>query len=704
VKRTRQERIRLGVLFVLMGLFFAAVIGRLIYLQILKGPEYSQVVERQSSGKVAIPAERGLVYDRYGNLVAKNVTRHSLYAHPDSKKQTGEVAAYLDRLLDLRRGQALKKYRLEENRFRWIERHISDELAARVTADSVPGLYLREEAVRQYPYGNVGKQIIGYTNIDGQGLSGFELACDSLLAGRNGWADIRRDGRREIYRVHEQALIKPEPGQSLVLTVDSRLQEMTEQELAAAVHEFGARSGMAAFVDCTSGDILALAHYDPEEKNPDKPTKLCAISDLFEPGSAFKPFTAATLLDAGVVDFKDSVYCEMGAWPVNRRVLHDDKKHGFLRFRQIIELSSNIGLAKWAIGLDGPEFIDTYRRFGFGQKTGCGLPGEASGRVFAPPTWSDYNIAALAMGHSVSVTALQMTMAMAAIANGGELLEPRLVLGTVGDDGLVQIVGERQVVRRALEPHSADSLTAFLRGVVEKGTGKPANSEYIAIAGKTGTAEIVNTESGGYIKDHFMASFCGFFPHESPVVAGIVVLKDPRPITYGGYTSGKAFRRIAERYSACNPDLIASRERTFVADERPLQATVMVPNFVGRHIEQARLLAETRGVKLRDTAEDGIVSWQYPSPERLVFSQDEVVVAVRSTADSCLHMPDLSGMTIRKASAFLCHLGINLAVEGSGEVFQQSIPPGTALVAGTTCRLVCKPEEEWSALSDSLSS
>ena len=239
--------------------------------------------------------------------------------------------------------------------------------------------------------------------------------------------------------------------------------------------------------------------------------------------------------------------------------------------------------------------IDTYRKFGFGKRTGLGFPGETKGSLRPPQVWSDYNVAALAMGHSVATTCLQMANAMAAVANGGQLYEPRLVLGYVDDDGYVRRTGEPKVTGTPLNKVSADTLRTFLRGVVEVGTGKLVNSEFVTIAGKTGTAELPNLIDGGYYKHKFMASFCGFFPADKPVIAGIVALKDPKPITYGGLTSGKAFRHIAERYTISHQDLFAASERVCDKRETPATLTVEVPNFVGRDIYQARLLAKEPG-------------------------------------------------------------------------------------------------------------
>jgi membrane peptidoglycan carboxypeptidase len=448
---------------------------------------------------------------------------------------------------------------------------------------------------------------------------------------------------------------------------------------------------MAVFLNCNNSDILAMAHYNPDEADGSNPTKLRAVTDQFEPGSVFKAFTAAGLLDAGVVDFSDSVNCENGQWRLGRRILHDDKELEWLNFRKVMELSSNIGMAKYALLLQGEELFEVYRRFGFGQKLRCGLPGETAGQLAPPSRWSDYNVAALAMGHSVAVSSLQLAAAFAAIANGGELFRPRLLLGRVDEDGYVVPSGGRELVGRAMDSGSVDSLWAILRGVVEHGTAEPANSPVVTIAGKTGTAEIPDLVNGGYLKNHFNASFAGFFPYESPVVAGIVVLEDPRPVTYGGHTAGPAFRRIAEQYTMLNPDAFITSERVLVAQKRRLENTIEAPGLIGREMSLARALAAERGVNLRSSSDEGIVVWQFPPGDRVLFEGDEMLVAVQSPVGSALRMADLTGLPIRTVAAFLHHAGIKYKVEGRGRVVTQSIRPGVEISDRIpVCRLKCR--------------
>ena len=691
MKRTRQENVRLGIFFFLVCCFFAIVIARLIHLQILESSRYSEIVKRQSSGTVPIPASRGIIYDRNGKVVANNITRHSLYAYPRDASELNRVAAYVERLFDLKAGTARNRFGLAVKRFRWIKRMLDDDLAAKIAADAPAGLSLRKETQRDYPYGLIGKQVIGFADIDNHGKSGVELSCDSILTGKEGYADIHRDGLRNTYRVEEQALVKPEPGRSLVLTVDWDLQEIVEEELRRGVAEYNAKSGMAVFVDCTNGEVLAIAHYDPNEKNPGKPVKLRAVSDQFEPGSILKAFTAVGVIEEGLVNYDDSIFCEEGKWKVGRRTLHDDKELGWLRFREVMELSSNIGIAKYAIMQGGEGLLDVLRRFGLGEKTCVGLPGETSGQLIPPKRWSDYNIAALAMGHAVAVNAVQMANGFAAIGNGGNLYQPRLILGQVDHEGELICRSEPMVLRRVLSRTCADTLGSILRGVVERGTGEPVNSSVVSIAGKTGTAQIPNLEKGGYYWGKFLGSFAGFFPCEKPRVAGIVIMENPQPIHYGGWTAGPVFRRVAERYSILHPDVFTAPDRMLAETSTKFQNTCEVPDLVGHRVEQAMAMATERGLTLRCNEEEGTVVWQFPASDRLAFEGDEILVSVSTSAGADITMADLRGLSIREASAFLGKFGIDFLIRGNGQVVKQSIRPGETVARGEQCRLECKP-------------
>ncbi len=691
MSRTRQEHLRLSILLfgVLVG--FALIGARLVHLQVIKHGEYSEIVKRQSTGRIEIPGERGQLCDRNGKVVATNIKVPSLYAYPMNRHELHMVAAFLDRFYGYREGTAEKRHRLRINRFSWIERGMSERRAKLVEGDAPRGLYLRYETRRDYPFGLIGRQVIGFTDIDNKGLAGVEHAFNGELNGTTGTADYRRDGRSNTYRIRESALKQPKPGQSLVLTLDWYLQELVEEELARGVREYNAEYGMAAFIDCHTGEVLAIADYDPNEPNPERPVKLRAVADLWEPGSIFKIFSAAGLLDAGIVKYDDSIYCEMGQWRVNGQTLEDDKELGWVDFRTMFELSSNIGFAKLAIELGGENLANSVKKFGIGKKTDVGLPSEASGALAEPGRWSDYNVAALAMGHAVSTTALQMAVAVGAVANGGTLLQPSIVLGQIDDDGWVKRRHRIVELGRAMKQSSADSLRAFMRGVVVNGTATKAQSDVVAVAGKTGTAQIFNHETRRYWNSRFIASFAGFFPYEKPQIAGVVMYYNPQPVHYGGWTAGPSFTRIAERFAIANPSLLSAAPQVIAVEQSPLRQTVETPNLIGQTVEIARATAEQYGLSLKVDQEEGFISWQMPRPDQLILAGEQVFVGVKSLESEELTMGDLSGMTLRNAAAYLHQAGIKYTIRGHGRVVKQSLQPGVPVNRTSTCQVVCKP-------------
>ncbi len=689
MNRTKQESVRLGLFFVVMTIFFMIILLRLVHLQVVLADEYLERVEKQSGGEVAIPSTRGVIFDRNGNVIANNLFVYSLYAYPESEKELKEISDYLSDIFSLSRNRAVKKFDLRIKKFRWIERKISDKFAEQIEENVPHGLYLRREAKRDYPFGQVGKQIVGFTSIDNKGLSGFEYSFDSLLMGKKGWADIRRDGLRNTYRVKEQALVKPIQGQSIVLTLDFKLQQIVEEEIKLGLEKYNAKSAMAAFLNCNTGEILAMAHYDPSERNPDKPQKLRVIADQWEPGSIFKVLTASAILDNNLVDFEDSIYCEKGLWKINRNYLHDDKELEWLTFREIMELSSNIGIAKFAIELGGEEILERSKSFGLGQKMLQVLPGETSGKINPPPTWSDYNTAVLSIGHSIAVSTLQMAVAFGVIANGGELIRPRLVLGRVDENGYVVDQNNCEVISRVMMAASADSLRSFLRGVVERGTAEAANSPVVNIAGKTGTAQIYDVERKRYFRSKFMASFAGFFPAEDPIIAGIIVYEEPHPIHYGGWTSGPTFKRIAERYAVLNPDFFTAQNQLLSISDFGKRNTVEVPDLIGRKLVEVKIQMEQLGLKSRINNKNGYVVWQYPRADRLLFKGDELILIMQESATEQLKMIDMKGLSIREMSAFCDFAKINFEINGKGQVVRQSIKPGVTLTENSFCLVTC---------------
>ncbi len=676
---------RLLFLYVVITAVWLILLVRLGSIQLVHGSEYGALARAQSSGKTKVPAERGIIYDRTGREVAINIVGSSLSAYPRNRSEAKTINRYLDRINGWKSGTSLKKYNLKPERFRWIKRNLSDKLAARIDSDSVDGLYLRKGLRRDYPFNQVGRQILGNTDIDYRGLSGLEYNHDSLLAGWPGLIDFLRDGKNQTYNLREVPLVKPVAGKSIVLTLDWYFQEIVEDELKAAVKEYRAKSATALFLDCYTGEILAAADYVENRSSP--VLKLRAVSDCFEPGSVLKIATMAALLDNNLVAPDEKIFCENGLWKCGRRRLRDDKKYDTLTVAQIMELSSNIGIGKLAQRLGGERLKEALYKFGFGQKLRVDLPGEASGVIGDPGVWSEYNIAVLSIGHSISATPLQLAAVVAAVANGGEMYRPHVIKGIIDSENRTIKQTEKELIGRVMEETSAELIRSFMVGVVARGTATLVQSSIISIAGKTGTAEIPDLENGGYKKNKFNASFIGYFPADKPKIAGIVILHQPEPVHYGGHTAGPAFKRMAERYSIANSSML--KPNTQLKPEYNDDQMIEITDFVGRDYNLAKTMAERDGLTLKTNREDGLVVWQYPPASRHIPGTEKVAVLVAGREETGRIMVDLIGLNIRTALAVLNQQGVKFEFEGSGTVKKQFPKVGTKIGATTKCRLVC---------------
>ncbi len=557
------------------------------------------------------------------------------------------------------------------------------------------GLFLREEPTRQYPYRDIGKAILGFVDLDNRGRSGVELVMNDYLTGLPGLSSIQRNGIGEEYLIREIPLREPIPGNSVVVTVDWDKQQIVEEELARAIVEFNAKGGMAIFLDPASGAILAAAGCNGDGTATDKPMKLDPVSCVFEPGSVFKLITAAATLEDGRIQPTDSFCAENGYWQLGRHRLRDDHKYDTLSFREAFELSSNIVMGKIANEIGADKVFAMAQKLGLGRKTRCGLNGESAGILDKPRRWSRFTTATFAIGHGVSVTPLQMAQAFAVIASGGYLSQPHIIAGCINGDGKIV---DRHVPRpvKVLDDDVVEVLDSFLRGVVERGTGKPVAKAPFAIAAKTGTAEKPNLESGGYYKNRFMASFAGYFPADSPLVAGIVVLDEPEPIHYGGYTAGPAFRNIAVKFAALDkydlPALNASPgevpEDLPVAD--PGSPVVRLPDLVGVSRAKARYELSQRGLEMEFSGPGGKIVGTRPAAYTWVGPGTRVYCYVTQDNPAETIVPDLTGLTIREAMAILKRYGIDHACSGVGRVVSQVPHPGESLAKGDRILLTCQ--------------
>ncbi len=642
----RWFRARIALLGVCVTCMALVVVVRAFHVQVASGEALREMAEDQHLRQLRVSPRRGAIYDRHGAELAVSADVDSVYANPRRLKAMSQdpraVAHRLARILDV--DAARLATRLAADRyFVWIKRRVTPLEATRVRELDVPGVELTTEARRYYPNRHLAAHLLGFADIDGRGIEGVELAFEDRLRGSARRVNAIRDRRGQVVFADDMEDDRTMQGQNVVLTIDKAIQHVAERELALGVGTFEARGGSVVVMDPSTGEILALANYPPF--NPNEPSKHPtahrrnrAVVDRFEPGSTVKPFTMAAALAAGAVKPNQSINCENGVAKIAGRRLHDAHPYEWLTPTQVLAHSSNIGTAKIALDLGKKRLYRAFRRFGFGEVTRLGVPGETAGILRHYRRWYEIDTATVSFGQGMSVTNVQLATAMSAIANGGQLMRPMLVRRMTDGHGAT-IEEYKPLVRRQVVPSRVAKLVGqMLTAVTETGgTAMEAAVDGYLVAGKTGTAQKADYVHGGYAKDKWLASFIGFLPADDPKVVISVVIDEPVIAHYGGTVAGPVFRRIAEvtlRHMGVPPEgrqavLDKKREQRKAvaaagpkADAAPAGPPVdegesAVPDVRSLPLRQAviALHAESLVAEVRGT---GVVVSQSPAPGRAV--------------------------------------------------------------------------------------
>ncbi len=539
--------------FVFAGLllFFALVIGRLVQLQIVQAEQWQSLAKRSQEREIISAPQRGQIYDRHGKLLAHDLRAVSVALDNYHLTRPDLLEPLLSAHLKLSREEVREKlYR--PGYFTWLARALQPEQAAEleraVRAAGAGGLLFIDDWKRAYPQKSLASNLIGFAGVDGVGLEGIELAFDELLRGSETvWSVMRRaDGaavRRRLVRAGR-------PGQDLFLTIDARVQQLAESAIARGVRTYKAKTGFALVLDPWSGEILAMAQSDTYDLNrfqqsPPEQRKNLSVVYAFEPGSSFKIFTVLAALEAGVISPTERI-SGSATLQIAQHTFRNSEQidYGLVTPAGAIKDSINTATIRIAQRLGPVAFFGYLQRFGFGQRTGSDLPGEISGYLPAVQHWSALEIGALAIGQSLSVTGMQMASRVAAIANGGQLLRPRIVKAVRDLEGEIHATTVESRGRIASEA-SCRKLTEMMIETVRDGTGILAQIEGVNIAAKTGTAQKA-MPGKGYVPGKFVASFVGFFPAEAPRYVVVVVLDEPGGREYyGGLTAAPIFKEIA---------------------------------------------------------------------------------------------------------------------------------------------------------------
>ena len=620
------------------------IVGRAVHVQILERSSWQARAQNQHQRSDTVPAPRGAIVDRNGVVLAASRERVRVSLAP---AEVGDREHARRLLVDVLGTGVREAERLLASDDPWIDLRGRYSPSVRDELRGVHGFHFRRVMERFHPAGSLGSSVlgtVGFAGVDG----GVEQIFDSILAGVPGREVVSRDARGNVIPAPPWTVEAPRPGGEVRLTLDLDLQEIARDAILTALAESGARGGDLVALDPHTGDILALVSVLEDRQ------ALTAITAPYEPGSTLKPFTVAAVLDRDVARLSDTIDTGAGTWRVAGRTIHDVHARGRVTLAEALRYSSNVGVAKAAAGLTPGAHFEALRDFGFGVPTGVLLPGEAAGRLRRPTDWSGQSKVSLSIGYEIGVTPLQMAAAYASLANGGVLMQPRLVREARSPEGRVRRY-EPQRVRQVVSRRVTRRIAHVLEEVVEDGTGTAARLASYRVAGKSGTSRAWS--EGGYQPGDYFASFAGYFPADDPQVVIFVKLDRPQGSYYGGSTAAPVVRSVIEGILATG-------------------AGGIDPGILAR----ARRAQEPRpGMAVRFAA-DRWSAMPTPTPP----------VPVGPAPDE-VRVPDVRGLPVRVAARRLHAFGFRVRWESVGRIAGTVPAAGKAASAGDTILIVTRP-------------
>ena len=635
----------------LVGTFFLAglgiILGRAFQLQILDSDKLAAMARVGYRESIKLPPKRGTIYDRKGHELAVSIEVGSIYAHPRQVLNKSETAGQLSKILSVKKGEIIEELRKKRS-FVWIARKVPSDKVNQIKALKLAGIGFTKESGRYYPGREIGAHLIGFSGEDNQGLEGLEKKYDRILKGREQTLIQMRDALGRPFFVSQEA---PEGDQmhDLILTIDKDIQYKAQEALKMAVERTKAKSGQAVVVDPETGEVLAMAVvplFNPNTFRKHRPSQWRnrVITDVYEPGSVIKVFLLATALDQKILTLNTKFFCEEGQYKVANHIIHDTKKNDFLSVSDIVVYSSNIGAVKIGQRVGYERFTEYLKKFGFGKKTGIGLLGERRGFIRPVRLAKEIDKANIYFGQGMTASSLQLTMAMAAIANGGKLMRPFVIKSVKDQQGVVVTENRPKMIRQVISPEVAYKVRHVLERVVDEGTGTEAAISGFRAAGKTGTSQKVDPRTMRYSQVNYMSLFVGFVPVDKPRLVIMVAVDEPKEERYGGLVAGPVFKELG-----------------------------------GWTLNHLRVNPQVRLVKIEEDPKISEVRRQIMEPKPTVMIQDPDL------------LPDFRGQSMREVLRGGRSLGLDVVLEGTGLAVRQVPQPGSPLKKVTKVEVQFQP-------------
>ncbi len=690
-------------------LLFVILLGRLSWLQLVKGEELSQMASGIRVKDEVLKPVRGTIYDRNHNELVTSVPVNSVIADPSIITDPAQEAARIAPLLGMDTGEVMKKL-TSKGQYVLLKSNVDADTTDSLKKLGIYGLSFEEKSRRSFRQPGMAAHMLGFVGLDNEGLNGLEKSYDKELQGVPGELLIETDAQGRQLPQTVSRRIPPVPGSDLVLTMDQSIQFFVEKELDRVVQEFSPSRAVIMVADPKTGEILAMGTrptFDPEnwdkypqsiwDKNP-------ATLYNYEPGSTFKIIVEAAALEEGVVQESDRFYCSGYSVVMGRRIYCAERSgHGAESFADAVANSCNPVHIQVGLKIGRDKLYKYINGFGFGQPTGIDLPGEEKGVIIPKEKVTDLDLATISIGQSLAVTPVQMLRALCVVANGGRLMNLHLVKSINSSDGKVVKSFGPEVVRQVITEDTSRRLSALLQKVVLEGTGKSAYVEGYRVAGKTGTAQVPG-EKGGYAEGRYVASFAGFAPADNPRIAVLVVVDEPKGGKYyGSEVAAPVFQTVARdtlRYLHVPEDPALPAPKDYIKETSPAPVPVastkrVVPNVVGFPLDDALQALKTAGFYGRLEGKQGSVSEQKPSGGSILDRGGTVLIKVSTVNTTGLKdqvvVPDLRGMTVKKAGMLLEEVGLSLNPYGSGLAAKQSPSPGTKLSRNSTVVVEFEP-------------